>query len=322
MLSAFAAAVLHWAIRYRLFSGLEAFFGTWITGWIGARLSSAVLGKWFGPVMLWNTYILPAMIGAFAGAFGATACCRVAGRVQSQTGILENTERPSASRYPALAAARSVASCARGMRCLSLCDRMGLDSSYRIGVQGPHLVEFLSRMVQQATSTIPRPSLGLAARPSRYYRLREPRRTKASDIFLHAGAGSNDWCSKTQHKKREQQKVQKLLQSFYRLPANGDDDFKTSKSAALFIHRREHLNLRSPMATQKCARYPPPICPSCPGSQACAAIIGRGDHCAPLLTVTRPSAPTDICSLKRDGQATTTCGLGFHGAPAISQGHT
>ncbi len=81
ILSAFAAAVLHWAIRYGPFSGLWAFFGTWITGWIGAWLGPTVLGRWLGSVTRWNIYILPALLGAFAGAFGATACWGAAGRV-------------------------------------------------------------------------------------------------------------------------------------------------------------------------------------------------------------------------------------------------
>ncbi len=32
----------------------------------------------FGPVMVWNVYIIPALIGAFAGAFLATTSCRIA----------------------------------------------------------------------------------------------------------------------------------------------------------------------------------------------------------------------------------------------------
>lgn len=92
ILSAFAAAVLHWVIRYRFFSGIDGFWAKWIVAWIGAWLGPAVLGHWFGPVMLWNIYIIPALIGAFAAAFGATACCRAAGKVQSQRGVLESME--------------------------------------------------------------------------------------------------------------------------------------------------------------------------------------------------------------------------------------
>jgi uncharacterized membrane protein YeaQ/YmgE (transglycosylase-associated protein family) len=94
ILSAFAAAVLHWAIRYRFFTGIEGFFAMWIVGWLGAWLGPAVVGHWVGPVMLWNIYIIPALIGAFAAAFGATACCRAAGRVQSQKAMLESIEGP------------------------------------------------------------------------------------------------------------------------------------------------------------------------------------------------------------------------------------
>jgi|SRR5579875_62959 len=92
ILSLVAAAVLHWVIRYRFFAGIEGFFAMWVAGWIGAWLGPAVLGHWFGPVMLWNIYILPALIGAFAAAFVATVCCRAAAKVQSQNSVLGSTE--------------------------------------------------------------------------------------------------------------------------------------------------------------------------------------------------------------------------------------
>ncbi|MGH9355309.1 MAG: hypothetical protein ACRD10_04195 [Terriglobia bacterium] len=81
ILSAFAAVVVHWGLHYRFFYRAEGFFGKWIVGWICAWLGPAVLGHWFGPVMLWNIYILPALIGAFVGAFAATAFCRAAAAV-------------------------------------------------------------------------------------------------------------------------------------------------------------------------------------------------------------------------------------------------
>lgn len=78
ILSAFAAIVVHWGIHYRFFDGAEGFIGKWVVAWICAWLGPAVFGHWFGPVMLWNIYIIPALIGAFVGAFFATACCRAA----------------------------------------------------------------------------------------------------------------------------------------------------------------------------------------------------------------------------------------------------
>lgn len=84
ILSAFAAVVVHWGFRYRFSSGIDGFLGQWVIAWLGAWLGPEVLGHWFGPVMLWNIYIIPALLGAFAGAFGATACCRALAAGRSQ----------------------------------------------------------------------------------------------------------------------------------------------------------------------------------------------------------------------------------------------
>jgi uncharacterized membrane protein YeaQ/YmgE (transglycosylase-associated protein family) len=86
ILSGIAAAIVHWGFRYRLFKGLDGFFGQWIVAWLGAWLGPAVLGHWFGSVMLGNIYILPALIGAFAGAFGGTLNAKVVAGVASQKG--------------------------------------------------------------------------------------------------------------------------------------------------------------------------------------------------------------------------------------------
>jgi uncharacterized membrane protein YeaQ/YmgE (transglycosylase-associated protein family) len=90
ILSAFAAAVLHWAVRYRFLQGAEGFFSGWIVGWICAWLGPAVFGHWFGSVMLWNIYVVPALVGAFAGAFLATAVCRAAASVWSPKASVES----------------------------------------------------------------------------------------------------------------------------------------------------------------------------------------------------------------------------------------
>lgn len=90
ILSAFAALIIHSALHYRFFVGAEGFFGQWIVAWICAWLGPAVFGHWFGPVMLWNVYIIPALIGAFVGAFLAPAFCRGVVRARSQSVIVEN----------------------------------------------------------------------------------------------------------------------------------------------------------------------------------------------------------------------------------------
>lgn len=69
ILSAFAAAIMHWVIRYRVFQGFDGFVGEWVLAWVGAWIATPVLGHWFGSVMLWQIYIIPALIGAFVGAY-------------------------------------------------------------------------------------------------------------------------------------------------------------------------------------------------------------------------------------------------------------
>jgi uncharacterized membrane protein YeaQ/YmgE (transglycosylase-associated protein family) len=68
-----SAAVLHYAIRYRYLTGTDGFFGKWIAGWLGAWLGSPVIGHWFGSVKVGNVYLIPALLGAFAGSFAITA---------------------------------------------------------------------------------------------------------------------------------------------------------------------------------------------------------------------------------------------------------
>jgi uncharacterized membrane protein YeaQ/YmgE (transglycosylase-associated protein family) len=68
-----AAAVLHYGVRYRLLEGFDGFLGKCIAGWAGAWLASPVIGHWFEGVKLANIYLIPALIGAFAGAFVVAA---------------------------------------------------------------------------------------------------------------------------------------------------------------------------------------------------------------------------------------------------------
>ena len=86
ILSAIAAAVVHWVVRYRLFQGFDGFIAQWIVAWIGAWLGPAVLGHWFGYVMVAHIYILPAFLGAFAGAFAGTINARILASMGSQSG--------------------------------------------------------------------------------------------------------------------------------------------------------------------------------------------------------------------------------------------
>jgi uncharacterized membrane protein YeaQ/YmgE (transglycosylase-associated protein family) len=86
IVSAIAAGIVHWGFRYRLFKGIDGFIGQWMVAWVGAWLGPAVLGHWFGSLLLWNIYLIPALIGAFAGAVGGTVNARVLAGVLSQRG--------------------------------------------------------------------------------------------------------------------------------------------------------------------------------------------------------------------------------------------
>jgi uncharacterized membrane protein YeaQ/YmgE (transglycosylase-associated protein family) len=71
--SVVAAAVVHYLIRYRVLEGFDGFLGKVIAGWVGAWLGSPIIGHWFEPVKLANVYLVPALLGAFVGAFGVAA---------------------------------------------------------------------------------------------------------------------------------------------------------------------------------------------------------------------------------------------------------
>jgi len=66
-----AALVLHELLRYRVLSGIDGFVRMWLAGWIGGWLGSPVLGHW--SFQMKDVYIIPALVGAFAGAFAAVA---------------------------------------------------------------------------------------------------------------------------------------------------------------------------------------------------------------------------------------------------------
>lgn len=96
ILSAFATAIVHNSIRYRFLEPTEGFFAKWVIAWICAWLGPYVIGAWFGPVMLWNIYIIPALIGAFVGAFIMTAGFRAIARTRVH-GHLESFEHHQAA---------------------------------------------------------------------------------------------------------------------------------------------------------------------------------------------------------------------------------
>jgi uncharacterized membrane protein YeaQ/YmgE (transglycosylase-associated protein family) len=76
-----AAVVLHYLICYRFIGGFEGFLGKVGSGWVGAWLGSPVLGHWFEPVKLAGIYLIPALLGAFVGAFTLTATWKARAKI-------------------------------------------------------------------------------------------------------------------------------------------------------------------------------------------------------------------------------------------------
>jgi len=87
ILSAIAAAAIHWGFRYQLFKGIDGFLGQWIVAWLGAWVGPTVLGHWFDSAMISHIYVVPALLGAFAGAFGGTLNAKILAGVASQRGM-------------------------------------------------------------------------------------------------------------------------------------------------------------------------------------------------------------------------------------------
>ncbi|MGA8222703.1 MAG: hypothetical protein WB780_13710 [Candidatus Acidiferrales bacterium] len=67
ILGLIAAVVMHFIIRYHMLEGVDGFLAKWIAGWIGGWLGAPVLGHWGFQIQ--NIYIIPALVGAFIGAF-------------------------------------------------------------------------------------------------------------------------------------------------------------------------------------------------------------------------------------------------------------
>jgi uncharacterized membrane protein YeaQ/YmgE (transglycosylase-associated protein family) len=81
-----AAVVLHYLVCYRFLGGFEGFLGKVMAGWVGAWLGSPVLGHWFERVKLADIYLIPALLGAFAGAFALTAIWKARAKVCEHKG--------------------------------------------------------------------------------------------------------------------------------------------------------------------------------------------------------------------------------------------
>ena len=71
-----ATIVMHWVIRYRALDGIDGFFAKWIAGWIGGWLGVPVLGHWWFQIR--GEYVIPALVGAFVGAFTCVAIVKAA----------------------------------------------------------------------------------------------------------------------------------------------------------------------------------------------------------------------------------------------------
>lgn len=93
-----SAAVIHYAVGYRFLTGIDGLFGKWITGWFGAWLGSPVFGHWFEPVKVGNTYLIPALLGAFVGSFAITALMKAAAKVFVSHATYAATAGPDISR--------------------------------------------------------------------------------------------------------------------------------------------------------------------------------------------------------------------------------
>ena len=70
--------------RYRFLEGLDGFLAKWGVGWVAAWLGSPVLGHWFERVKIAGVYLIPALVGAFAGAFGITAFWKALAKARSR----------------------------------------------------------------------------------------------------------------------------------------------------------------------------------------------------------------------------------------------
>lgn len=78
-----AAAVIHYVARYRFLEGLDGFLGKVIAGWVGGWLGSPIFGHWFEGVKIANLYLIPVLLGAFAGAFVVVATAKAMAKAKN-----------------------------------------------------------------------------------------------------------------------------------------------------------------------------------------------------------------------------------------------
>ena len=94
-----AALATHVLARYYVLAGLDGFMCAWIAAWIGGWLGTPVFGHW--SIRSGNVYFIPAILGAFTGAFVVTAALKAlalaVGTRQSGFG-----SPPSATAQPAM----------------------------------------------------------------------------------------------------------------------------------------------------------------------------------------------------------------------------
>lgn len=81
VLGIIAAIVVHYIARYRMLKGHDGFLMAWIAGWIGGWLGGPVLGHWW--FQFQNIYVIPALVGAFVGAFSMAALARMRAEVMA-----------------------------------------------------------------------------------------------------------------------------------------------------------------------------------------------------------------------------------------------
>lgn len=80
-----AAFVIHYVARYRFLEGFDGFLAKVITGWVGAWLGSPIIGHWFERVKIANIYLIPALLGAFGGAFVVVATAKARAKALAPT---------------------------------------------------------------------------------------------------------------------------------------------------------------------------------------------------------------------------------------------
>jgi uncharacterized membrane protein YeaQ/YmgE (transglycosylase-associated protein family) len=65
-----------------------------IAGWVGAWLGSPLIGHWFERVKIANIYLIPALLGAFGGAFVVVATGKAVAKALAPT-IISGAASPT-----------------------------------------------------------------------------------------------------------------------------------------------------------------------------------------------------------------------------------